>query len=163
MPQKKHDIEQDEHEAVVVETGESITRQLSEDDMDFDMHAEYLDQLYRQYNIKVDNALLFYVDSEPEPMIFVDKNEINIGRQDSAGRITPEMDLNEHDGSQRGVSRVHAQIKFREGKYLIQDLHSTNGTWLDGNKLVPYQRYELTDGSMLQFGRLMTRVFVIQR
>ncbi|MEL7434246.1 MAG: FHA domain-containing protein [Chloroflexota bacterium] len=54
-------------------------------------------------------------------------------------------------------------MKFREGKYLVQDLHSTNGTWLDGNRLVPYQRYELQDGSMLQFGRLMTRVFVIQR
>ena len=163
MPQNKQDIEYDKHRADVPSEGESITRQLSEESMDFDMHAEYLDQLYRQYNIKVDNALLFYIDSEPEPMIFVDKREINIGRQDSAGHITPEMDLNEHNGGERGVSRLHAQIKFKEGKYLLQDLHSTNGTWLDGKKLVPYQRYELRDGSMLQLGRLMTRVFVIQR
>ncbi|MEL6407804.1 MAG: FHA domain-containing protein [Chloroflexota bacterium] len=163
MSQKKHEIEQNEVPAVLAKEKEGVTRQLSEGAMDFDMHAQYLDQLYRQYNIKVDNALLFYVGSDPEPMIFVEKRDIDIGRQDSGGHITPEMDLNKYDGNLLGVSRVHAQIKFREGKYLVQDLHSTNGTWLDGNRLVPYQRYELQDGSMLQFGRLMTRVFVIQR
>ncbi|MEL7434245.1 MAG: FHA domain-containing protein, partial [Chloroflexota bacterium] len=69
--------------------------------------------------------MLFYVGSDPEPMIFVEKRDIDIGRQDSGGRITPEMDLNKYDGNLLGVSRVHAQIKFREGKYLVQDLHST--------------------------------------
>ena len=33
------------------------------------------------------------------------------------------------------VSRHHAKIYYFRGKYFIQDLNSTNGTYLNGNKL----------------------------
>src|SRR5687767_14416174 len=31
-----------------------------------------------------------------------------------------------------GVSRTHAKISRQSGKYTIEDLGSTNGTWVDG-------------------------------
>jgi serine/threonine protein kinase len=35
------------------------------------------------------------------------------------------------------VSRHHAQIVIAENRYTVTDLNSTNGTWLDNNKLLP--------------------------
>jgi|GEM_PF-2147026 len=139
------------------------TQRLHADSVSFDAHEQYLDRLYRQYNIRVNHAVLFYVENETEPIIFVDKDEINVGRQDEKGRITPELDLGLYDGAELGVSRLHAKIVRENDQYLIQDLHSTNSTWLNGHKLVPYQYTLITDGSIVQFGRLAMTVFVIQR
>ena len=139
------------------------TRDLEMESVPFDMHEQYLENLYRQYNIRVNHALLFYVEGETEPIIFVDKTEINIGRQDARGRITPELDLSGFDGAERGVSRLHAKIVHINGRYLIQDLHSTNFTWLNGHKLIPYQYSPIPDGSVIQIGRLAMNVFVIKR
>lgn len=141
----------------------SETRKLNLDTLPFGAHEQYLDRLYRQYNIRVNHALLFYVEDETAPVIFVDKSEVNIGRQDRRGRITPEFDLSVYDGADRGVSRLHAQIIWDGKNYLLQDLHSTNHTWLNGVKVVPYQYTPLTDGSIIQFGSLMMTAFVIRR
>lgn len=139
------------------------TQRLKADTVSLDAHEQYLDRLYRQYNIRVNHALLFYIENETEPIIFVDKDEINVGRQDDKGRITPELDLGLYDGADLGVSRLHAKIIRENDLYLIQDLHSTNHTWLNGHKLVPYQYVAINDGSIVQFGRLAMTVFIIQR
>jgi len=131
--------------------------------LEFDAHEQYLDQLYRQYNIEVNHALLFYISDEEEPMIFVDKEEINIGRGDEMGHIVPEFDLVPFGGREAGISRLHAQIMWDGEYYVIQDLHSTNNTWLNGNKLVPYQYYRIEDGATLQFARIALTAFVIKR
>jgi len=33
------------------------------------------------------------------------------------------------------VSRVHAQIKFEDGQFMIYDLHSTGGTYVNGKQV----------------------------
>ena len=47
-----------------------------------------------------------------------------------------------------GVSRHHAEVIVGEPS-LLQDLNSTNGTFLDGNRVT---RAELTDGSVIRLG-----------
>ncbi|MEO1288917.1 MAG: FHA domain-containing protein [Chloroflexota bacterium] len=120
-------------------------------------------QLYRQYNIEVNHAILFYVEDHEEPVIFVGKDKIIVGREDAMGRITPEFETTRFNGSANGISRMHAKIVREGDQYLIQDLGSTNGTRLNGNKLVPYQYVPLHDGAILQFGRLMVSAFIINR
>ena len=141
----------------------SDTRDLEMESVPFQIHEQYLENLYRQYNIRVNHALLFYVEDVTEPIIFVDKTEINIGRQDEMGRIMPELDLSVFNGAELGVSRLHSKIVHINGQYLIQDLHSTNFTWLNGHKLLPYQYTPIPDGSIIQIGRLAMNVFVIKR
>lgn len=133
------------------------------DSIPFNLHEQYLDELYRQYNIEVHHALLFYVAGEESPIIFVNKTEIDIGRADAKGRIVPEFDLSTFDGAKLGVSRLHAKIVYDDGQYMIEDLHSTNHTWVNGQKLVPYHYTPVSDGSIIQVGHLATNVFVIQR
>ena len=53
------------------------------------------------------------------------------------------------------ISRVHAAIGFEEGRFFVQDLGSTNGTFVNGRREV---RADLGDGDELQMGKLLLRV-----
>jgi two-component system, cell cycle response regulator len=52
-----------------------------------------------------------------------------------------------------GVSRNHAQIVYRDGAYVLEDLGSANGTMVSGRRI---SRHVLQDGDVLQFGPLVS-------
>ena len=55
--------------------------------------------------------------------------------------------------SQEILSRRHARIKHCEdGEYRLQDLRSTNGTWVNGVHLNPSDEFELVSGTKISFG-----------
>lgn len=49
------------------------------------------------------------------------------------------------------VSRRHACLACAEGRWFVQDLGSTNGSWLNGAQLVPGQYAEVKNGDSLRF------------
>ncbi|MFH1437060.1 MAG: FHA domain-containing protein [Pseudomonadota bacterium] len=51
-----------------------------------------------------------------------------------------------------GMSKRHATIIRAENKFYIEDLNSTNGTYIDGLKLPPNQKYELRHNCRVTFG-----------
>ena len=52
----------------------------------------------------------------------------------------------------RSVSGQHCQLSWSNGNLYITDLNSTNGTWLNNQRLVPQQRYRIEDGSVIYLG-----------
>jgi diguanylate cyclase (GGDEF)-like protein len=50
---------------------------------------------------------------------------------------------------EEGISRRHARIERREGRYVLEDLGSTNGVFLNG---VQIERADLSDGDRIQLG-----------
>lgn len=48
------------------------------------------------------------------------------------------------------VSRLHITIRQEEDGFYVQDEHSSNGTWLDGERLIPGQPKLLHDGASLR-------------
>lgn len=80
--------------------------------------------------------------------------EILVGRLDAAHGIFPELDLTADSGLEQGVSRRHARIYTRDGTCFVEDLDSTNGTFLNGERITPYLPYAFHDGDMLTFGSL---------
>src|SRR5918993_8097 len=38
-------------------------------------------------------------------------------------------------GAEKGVSRVHAELRFENGRYVVVDLQSQNGTWVNGRRV----------------------------
>lgn len=48
-----------------------------------------------------------------------------------------------------GISRRHAILDCRKGKYVLTDLNSTNGTYVNGTRV---QRHELQDGDQIKMG-----------
>ena len=53
------------------------------------------------------------------------------------------------------ISRAHAAVGFREGSFFVQDLGSTNGTFVNGTRR---ERAPLSDGDEIQMGRLQLGV-----
>lgn len=79
-----------------------------------------------------------------------------VGRVDRAAGVVSVVlgvDLTDlEDPQSYSVSRRHAQVLFRDGKYWLQDLQSTNGTTVNGRMLLPEARHPLLHGDELHFG-----------
>ncbi len=56
------------------------------------------------------------------------------------------------------ISRRHARIEYEQGLYHIQDLHSKNGTYLNGEPLVGGQKYLLSFGDTVTIGKTVITV-----
>jgi hypothetical protein len=83
---------------------------------------------------------------------------VRLGRSDPKQSIFPEIDLIDDLAMECGVSREHAAIFGRGDDVMIEDLGSTNGTLLNGNRLDPYIPEVLNHGDQLQLGRLLIEV-----
>ena len=84
--------------------------------------------------------------------------ELMIGRSELNSENTPEIDLSAENGKQHGVSRRHAVIVQREDALHIRDNGSSNGTFLNGQRLIHDQFRVLRDGDDIQLGKLVLRV-----
>ncbi|MDX6385004.1 MAG: hypothetical protein QOK48_2577 [Blastocatellia bacterium] len=81
----------------------------------------------------------------------------NIGRWDADGGVFPDVDLDSDDPEAK-VSRRHARISLREGQYAIEDLGSTNGTFVNrGHRLKPGDAQRLQDGDEIIVGKTFLR------
>jgi len=76
------------------------------------------------------------------------ENSYILGREDGADIVIPAQ----------SVSREHARISFQEGSYIIEDLDSSNGSFINGNRLdslpVP-----INHGDEIILGQSVTLVF----
>jgi hypothetical protein len=69
------------------------------------------------------------------------------------------VDLTQFGALELGISRVHAMIRLSKGGYQLIDLESSNGTWLENQRLVPKEPYPLESGNRIRVGRLNLLVF----
>jgi len=82
--------------------------------------------------------------------------EITIGRRDPETNARPDVDLEGFGAIDKGVSRRHATIIRRErGSLQIIDRGSPNGTYLNGQRLVPHQPRILRDGDEIRVGAMV--------
>jgi pSer/pThr/pTyr-binding forkhead associated (FHA) protein len=86
--------------------------------------------------------------------------EVLFGRLDAAHGIFPEVDLTAEGGLENGVSRRHARLYTEDGMVYIEDLDSTNGTFLDNERLTPYVPQRLEDGDVLMLGTMKICVHI---
>jgi pSer/pThr/pTyr-binding forkhead associated (FHA) protein len=83
--------------------------------------------------------------------------ESQIGRWDADGGVFPDVDLDAEDPEAK-VSRRHARIILRDGQYFVEDLGSTNGTFVNrGKRLAPGVRHALNDGDEIIVGKTFLR------
>lgn len=88
-------------------------------------------------------------------------DETYIGRWDADNGIFPDVDLDTHDAEAK-VSRRHARIMFEKGIYTIEDLGSTNGTYINrGRRLIPGNPQRLKDGDEVIVGKTFLRFRVL--
>jgi hypothetical protein len=84
-------------------------------------------------------------------------NDSIIGRWDADNGIFPEIDLDAYDPDAK-VSRRHARIISADGKYFVEDLGSTNGTYINrGRRLLPGTPQQIADGDEVIVGKTFLR------
>jgi hypothetical protein len=80
-----------------------------------------------------------------------------IGRWDADNGVFPDVDLDAFDQDAK-VSRRHARIRRTNGGYVIEDLGSTNGTYVNrGRRLIPGNAEALNDGDEVIVGKTFLR------
>jgi pSer/pThr/pTyr-binding forkhead associated (FHA) protein len=82
------------------------------------------------------------------------KSEYLVGREDPVSNIYPDIDLTPHKGEEYGVSRMHAKIYAQGSQFLIEDLNSTNSTYLNRQKLPAKTPTPIKDGDEVRFGKV---------
>jgi serine/threonine protein kinase len=97
----------------------------------------------------------FVVAATGSLLIIPQKDEVLIGRADPRGNIVPDIDLSVYGGGSAGVSRQHARLLQKGDSWVIEDLRSTNGTFVNDQAVSPSQPMPLNDSDTVRCGQLM--------
>src|SRR5579859_5909535 len=75
-----------------------------------------------------------------------DKNEINVGRVQGNDLMLPKGNVSKH----------HARLLSRDGRFIVTDLKSTNGTYVNGRKIA--QATIVREGDKIYIGDFVLRL-----
>ncbi|OQY31135.1 MAG: hypothetical protein B6243_08945 [Anaerolineaceae bacterium 4572_5.2] len=89
-----------------------------------------------------------------------ERNEFTMGRVSEGQPIMPDIDLTPYRAYECGVSRLHAVVKKRNSQVFIMDLGSSNGTYVNGERLEIERERALSHGSVISLGKLKIQVLL---
>src|SRR4029077_10754286 len=75
-----------------------------------------------------------------------DKNEINVGRVQGNDLMLPKGNVSKH----------HARLLYRDARFIVTDLKSTNGTYVNGRKIS--QATIVREGDKIYIGDFVLRL-----
>lgn len=103
-------------------------------------------------------ARLFHVQSDREIELPQTLSVIHIGKPND--RIPPDVDVSGFANSEI-VSRIHADIRVEGDAHYIEDVGSSNGTYINNLPLLPGNRHRLRPGDRISLGKgdLVTFLF----
>jgi pSer/pThr/pTyr-binding forkhead associated (FHA) protein len=99
-------------------------------------------------------TVALYIEDNPTPLI------LQIGRQAILGRYTPRsvsqprVDLTPYGAFDKGISRLHITLRRTDNGLVLEDMASSNGTWLNEQRLTPYTPYALKSGDKIRLSQL---------
>lgn len=102
---------------------------------------------------------LFLLDSG-QVLQLVGKTEFMLGRVGEKQPILPDVDLTEYQAYAHGVSRLHASLRIMDQMITITDLGSSNGTRINGQKILPNVEYPLQHGDVIALGKLKIQILI---
>jgi len=84
-----------------------------------------------------------------------------LGRTDEDRKIFPTIDLAPHKAQERGVSRLHAKLTARDNRIIVEDIGSSNGTYVNGHRLVRGIPSRVRNGDTLRLGNLALQLHFV--
>ena len=91
----------------------------------------------------------------------LDVESTSVGRWDPDGGAFPEIDLT-NDDIEAKISRKHARILYKDNMYLLEDMGSLNGTYINrGPRLVPGEPQEIKHEDEVIMGKTFFRFEIL--
>lgn len=91
-------------------------------------------------------------------LAFANRNEFTLGRQSENQPIVPDVNLAPYKAFDNGVSRLHAVIRRIENNVILLDLGSSNGTYINGIRIMPNVEHTLRHGDIIALGKLKMQI-----
>jgi capsular exopolysaccharide synthesis family protein len=107
------------------------------------------------------NTLVFFIEGFEKPVTVNVRHRITLGRYTTGIGAAEHIDLEPYGAFETGVSRIHVAIERRRDSFYLEDLDSSNGTWINGEAAKPGQEYKLENGYLLQIASLYMRVYYL--
>ena len=144
--------------ALMVAVSATETRALDESEMDEDSVTRLGTSHFGRTMLLIEVR-----DSDGKFLIDPEKVEtLVLGRRDPFTDDAPVIDLERFNALDQGVSRKHAVIVRRGTSLQIMDSGTPNGSFLNGQRLIPDQPRILRDGDQLRLGKLVLQVSFIE-
>ncbi len=106
------------------------------------------------------NPIVLYIDSNEEPIAIPRTGQVILGRSDQkTPDVVPDIDLAPFNAQSFGVSRQHARINVGTHPPTVIDLNSFNGTFINGQRLLPEQPHQLKSSDEIRLGKMVIRFF----
>lgn len=91
----------------------------------------------------------------------LDSEMTSVGRWDPDGGAFPEIDLT-NDDIEAKISRKHSRILIQDGKFMLEDMGSLNGTYINrGPRLVPGEPQEIKHNDEVIMGKTFFRFEIL--
>jgi hypothetical protein len=88
------------------------------------------------------------------------KTEFTLGRISEGQPVLPDIDLTMYGAYDKGVSRIHAVIKVREDRVIINDLGSSNGTKVNDRVVSTNAETQLNEGDIVALGKFKFQILM---
>lgn len=108
----------------------------------------------------IDAVISLYLVDSGQLLNLAGRTEFTLGRVAEGQPILPDVDLSPYEAFSLGVSRLHASLKLANERVIITDLGSSNGTRVNGQKIVPHLEYPLNHGDMIALGKLKIQILI---
>ena len=141
---------------ILIYKKEKKYKEVEEEKRELEVSKEAYDAFYKNFGIDNNDGtqiitirdterFLYSVQNiEPQYIYFSDTKKI-VGKDVKRAQVCI---------PQGGVSRVHALLLREDSEYMVEDLNSTNGTWVNGKALIPREPYSLKEGDRGRFAEM---------
>jgi hypothetical protein len=107
--------------------------------------------------------VLFHVSGPQPSTVGLDIWRVTVlGRADPMSAFRPDLDLAPYGAMRYGVSRRHSLVRPGDRLLYLIDQNSTNGTWVNGQRLLPGRDFPLSDGDVIELGALRMTLRIVQ-
>lgn len=109
-----------------------------------------------------ERTFILYIAEQEKVIDIPEMEEFTIGRFVEGQVITPDVDLNQYEAYDMGVSRLHATIRINKEKNKIHviDLGSANGSSVNGYEIPANSEVPLNHGDILTLGKFNLKVIL---
>ena len=105
-----------------------------------------------------DAEIKLHIQGMPAPIAVRLNSAIVLGRLDKDKPSEMAVDLSPFGAAEHGVSRQHAVLELLRKTVMITDLGSTNGTFLNDQRVLPQHRRVVRDNDEIRLGKLIIHI-----